>query len=70
VLYGRINKIKRGHYTFEFTDAIENPKQTSRGFITTRINHLLEQDIMATPEYWLWSHKRWKMKRPADLVQP
>jgi Kdo2-lipid IVA lauroyltransferase/acyltransferase len=69
VLYGRINKVKRGHYTFEFTEAIENPQQTSRGFITTRINHLLEQDIIATPEYWLWSHKRWKMKRPADLVQ-
>lgn len=70
VLYGRINKVKRGHYNFEFTEAIENPQQTEYGFITKRMNYLLEQDIIAEPQYWLWSHKRWKMKRPADLVQP
>lgn len=70
VLYGRINKVKRGYYTFEFTEAIENPQQTEYGYITKRTNHLLEQDIIAAPQYWLWSHKRWKMKRPADLVQP
>lgn len=70
VLYGRINKLKRGHYTFEFTEAIENPQQTGYGEITRRMNHLLEQDIIAGPQYWLWSHKRWKMRRPADLVQP
>jgi Kdo2-lipid IVA lauroyltransferase/acyltransferase len=70
VLYGRINKLKRGHYNFEFTEAIENPQQTEYGYITRRINLLLEQDIIAEPQYWLWSHKRWKHKRPADLVQP
>ncbi len=68
VLSGRINKIKRGHYSFEFTDAIEQPRQTSHGEITRRVNYLLEQDIIAKPEYWLWSHKRWKHKRPADYV--
>jgi Kdo2-lipid IVA lauroyltransferase/acyltransferase len=69
VLYGRINKVKRGHYTFEFSDAIEEPRKTSYGEITKRINHLLEKDIVAQPEYWLWSHKRWKHKRPVNLVQ-
>jgi KDO2-lipid IV(A) lauroyltransferase len=24
----------------------------------------LEKEIIAAPEYWLWSHKRWKHKRP------
>ena len=23
----------------------------------------LERDIREKPEYWLWSHKRWKHKR-------
>ena len=23
----------------------------------------LERDIIAQPEYWLWSHRRWKHKR-------
>jgi len=69
VLYGRINKVKRGYYTFEFSDAIAEPQKTSHGEITKRIHQLLEKDIVAQPQYWLWSHKRWKHKRPADLVQ-
>ncbi len=69
VLSGRINKLKRGHYAFEFTDVIEEPQKTGYGEITKRVNYLLEQDIIDKPEYWLWSHKRWKHERPTDLVQ-
>lgn len=69
VLYLRINKEKRGHYTYEFIDAIEEPRKTGYGEITKRINQLLEQDIIAQPKYYLWSHKRWKHKRPAEPVQ-
>jgi len=69
VLYGRINKVKRGHYSFEFSNSIDEPQKACHGEITRRIHHLLEKDIIAQPEYWLWSHKRWKHKRPADLVQ-
>lgn len=69
VIYGRIQKVKRGHYMMELTEDIQAPQQTEYGFITRRINYLLEQDIIAQPEYWLWSHKRWKHKRPEGLVQ-
>jgi KDO2-lipid IV(A) lauroyltransferase len=69
VLYGHINKVKRGHYSFEFSNAIEEPLQTDYGEITKAINRLMEKDIVAQPEYWLWSHKRWKHKRPANLIQ-
>lgn len=69
VLYGRIHKLKRGHYAFEFTEAIEESPKTDYGYITKRIHYLLEKDIVAQPEYWLWSHKRWKHKRPADYQE-
>lgn len=69
VLYLRINKVKRGHYTYEYVEAIEGPRKTGYGEITKRINQLLEQDIIAQPEFYLWSHKRWKHKRPAEQVQ-
>jgi len=61
VVYGRINKIKRGYYSFEFLDVIENPASTTHGEITERINRLIERDIIASPA-WLWSHRRWKHK--------
>jgi KDO2-lipid IV(A) lauroyltransferase len=31
----------------------------------------LERDIKELPEYWLWSHKRWKHKRiKSDTTNP
>ncbi len=65
VISAHITKVKRGHYTFEFIDVIEEPRATAYGEITLRTNALLERDIVAQPEYWLWSHKRWKHKRPS-----
>ncbi len=63
VLYGRIHKVKRGHYTYDFTVACDNPKQTSPGEITQKLSDLLEKDILKQPAYWLWSHRRWKHKK-------
>ncbi|MDZ7650885.1 MAG: lysophospholipid acyltransferase family protein [Cytophagales bacterium] len=69
VLFLRINKVKRGYYTYEYVEAIEEPRKTGYGEITKRVNQLLEQDIIAEPQYYLWSHKRWKHKRPAESGQ-
>lgn len=65
VLFARINKENRGYYTFEFTGEWDNPQKTAHGEITEKITHMLEQDIIDKPEFWLWSHKRWKHKRPS-----
>jgi len=67
VLYGRINKESRGHYSFEFFKVTDNPKETAPGEITEHITQALEKDIRATPQYWLWSHRRWKHKRPEGM---
>ncbi|HNP97964.1 MAG TPA: hypothetical protein PKK99_02870 [Bacteroidia bacterium] len=32
--------------------------------ICSRIN---EQIIRSAPEYWLWTHRRWKHKRPEGM---
>jgi KDO2-lipid IV(A) lauroyltransferase len=68
VLFGRINKVKRGHYTFDVVEITSNPEQEPHGYITEQVMHLLETDIKTKPEFWLWSHKRWKRKKPADLL--
>jgi len=64
VVYGRINKEKRGHYSYEFFDVTDNPAATEHGEITEKITRMLETDINNQPEFWLWSHKRWKHKKP------
>lgn len=67
VLYGRINKEKRGHYSFEFFETADHPKDTAYGEITEKVTRMLEEDIRAIPEFWLWSHRRWKHTRPSDV---
>ena len=68
VLYGRILKLKRGYYTFEVVPVCDDPAAMEYGAITEAHTRLLEQDIRKDPAYWLWSHRRWKHKRPAAHV--
>ncbi|MBK5279951.1 MAG: lysophospholipid acyltransferase family protein [Bacteroidia bacterium] len=65
VVFCRINKEKRGYYSFEFENITDLPNQTTQGEIIEKATRLLELDILKQPEYWLWSHKRWKHKRPS-----
>lgn len=66
VVFADIQKVKRGHYELTFEIIAENPKETETGEITESYVRLLEKQIQNKPEYWLWSHKRWKgnRKRP------
>ena len=65
VIFGRINKEKRGYYSFELEAVSDQPKQTGQGEIMEKVTRMLEADVIKKPEFWLWSHKRWKHKRPA-----
>jgi KDO2-lipid IV(A) lauroyltransferase len=63
VVYAYPKKIKRGFYTVEFFMLTEEPSKTSPGDITRIYMNTLEKIIQDKPEYYLWSHKRWKLKR-------
>jgi len=65
VLFGRILKVSRGVYKMDFELISEHPKTEPYGYITDKHVALLEADIRREPQYWLWTHRRWKMKRPA-----
>ncbi|CAN5512522.1 lysophospholipid acyltransferase family protein [soil metagenome] len=64
VFFGYIDKHKRGYYSFRLVLVTDTPLQTAYGDITEKINHLLEDEIKVAPEYWLWTHRRWKHKKP------
>ena len=66
VLFLRIDKPKRGYYSLTSSIICENPKDTNPGEITKAHVRMLEQLIKEQPEYWLWSHRRWKRSRPAQ----
>ena len=63
VIYVSINKIKRGDYLVEYQLITQKPKEESYGEIIKKFAFLLESDIKNQPEYWLWTHNRWKKEK-------
>lgn len=63
VVFVHMIKIKRGYYEVENSLLTDNAKGTAKFEITEMCTRSLEKIIMEKPEYWLWSHKRWKHKR-------
>ncbi|PVX52075.1 KDO2-lipid IV(A) lauroyltransferase [Balneicella halophila] len=63
VVYAYNRKIKRGYYEIEFRLITDNPKDTAPHEITEKHMRLTEQMIKEKPQYWMWSHRRWKIKR-------
>jgi len=60
VCYLNTVKVKRGYYEATFIPITENPKDFENYQITDKFLELVEKQIRETPEYYLWTHKRWK----------
>ena len=60
VVFGHIDKLKRGHYQIRYELITDTPNELGYGEIMKMVSAKLEDDIRANPEYWIWSHKRWK----------
>jgi len=63
VFYAEVKQLKRGCYECEFIPISLHPTQTEEFEITEKYTRLLQQTIEKHPEYWLWSHRRWKYSR-------
>lgn len=66
VFYLYITKERRGYYHVDMKTLAADPKNTAEGEITTAYAKVLEQNINEQPHLWLWTHNRWKWKRPAQ----
>lgn len=68
IFYFKVNVLKRGFYTVDCVPLCLNPAETAEFEITEMHTRFLEEIIRAKPEYWLWSHKRWKYKPKHQLL--
>ncbi|MCP4460612.1 MAG: hypothetical protein GY816_21715 [Cytophagales bacterium] len=66
-VFGRLEKVKRGHYEITMEVLTDTPKEEAEGNITEMHVRALEKVIIQTPQYWLWSHRRWKKKVEKNL---
>lgn len=63
VIYFTLTKTKRGYYQAFFKLLEENPREAEYCSITEKHTKYLEADVIINPEFYLWTHKRWKHKR-------
>ena len=63
VLFCKIQKVRRGRYEFYLEELCTNPEKTTKGEITSLYLRKSEQTINENPEFWLWTHRRWKHKK-------
>lgn len=62
-VYAHIWSTKRGYYRIRFEQITDDPSTMQPEEMTKRYAELLEQNICAHPEQWLWTHNRWKWGR-------
>ncbi|RZK56582.1 MAG: lauroyl acyltransferase [Pedobacter sp.] len=60
IFYFDVIKVKRGFYEVDCVLLCEEPKATEGHEITDKLYEFLNKTIRAKPDFWLWSHKRWK----------
>ena len=61
VVYLHVHKIARGWYEMEVIKLFDEVKNVSPYEITNKHLAVLENYIKAQPEFWLWTHRRWKL---------
>lgn len=62
VIYLKVEKLKRGHYQGTFIPLAENVREIPDYEITHDFLKEVEKQIHQKPEYYFWTHKRWKHK--------
>lgn len=71
VTYLHVEKVKRGYYRATFLNITDSPQKEPDYYITKHFIELLEEQIKQAPEYYLWTHKRWKHRntpKPRNAV--
>ena len=61
VVFLHVKKTGRGRYAVEIIKMFDEVSRTVEHEITEKHTRILEHIIREKPEYWLWSHRRWKL---------
>ena len=68
VFFVDIQRVKRGYYELYLILLTEKPNDLPPGKLTQMYASKLEEVIRKKPENWLWSHRRWKLKKEDGLT--
>jgi len=63
IVFFSVKRMKRGYYEATFQTLADKPKSFKDYDITDRFLKLVEDQIIEAPEYYLWTHNRWKHRK-------
>ncbi len=63
VVFAKVRKVKRGYYELTIIPISDNPNSVPNFGITDAYINEVEKQILEAPEYYFWTHKRWKHRR-------
>ncbi|MDR1437172.1 MAG: lysophospholipid acyltransferase family protein [Candidatus Symbiothrix sp.] len=63
IFYVDVKRIKRGYYRCDLIPLSPTPQELPEHALTDNYFRHLEKTISRQPQYWLWSHNRWKRQR-------
>jgi len=63
IMFLRVKKVKRGYYEATFEHLVDNPKEVPDYQISDEFLRRVEKQIYEAPEFYLWTHNRWKHKK-------
>jgi KDO2-lipid IV(A) lauroyltransferase len=66
IVFFHVQKVKRGYYNLDIELLFDHTAGLSEEVITERHVRRLEEIIRDKPENWIWSHRRWKHKKPVE----
>ena len=58
--YAKVEKVKRGYYEIEIVEISDDVTSLDNFKASEIYIKMLEKQIRKNPEYYLWTHKRWK----------
>ncbi len=64
IVYMLMRRIRRGYYEIEARELWDGREIVAPNAITERYARACELDVLAHPADWLWSYRRWKLKKP------
>ena len=65
VVFFKVQKVKRGFYNLTVEMLYEHTTGLPEHLVTDTHVKRLEEIIREKPEHWIWTHRRWKHKKPA-----
>lgn len=68
MIYLKVIRVKRGYYEAEFEILSDNVRSVPNYEITETFLRKVEKQVYEAPEFYLWTHKRWKHRYAKNLT--